>query len=238
VLMEAVTRPQEPLHARLRPMLADAPIDLLVLAAPGPPPVVQVLAYASLEAPGGGAAYRAAAHRYLDHLEALDAGDFQHALVVLRAHPEQRQTRSRLAATVPVKALGYGDAGSLDALLTAIDLAALNDAALVDRAIHASRHAQWIDERPLPDPDLEPVRSVRFGAGGFGSDFQLTPDRYLMAALLERASSIGAGAAEYARVTERTPEVARGDMLAFVREGLMRGLFEPGLAFNPAVTVD
>jgi SAM-dependent methyltransferase len=228
VLMEAVTRPKEPLHARLRPMLADAPIDLLVLAAPGPPPAIQVLAYASLEAPGGGPEYRAAAHRYLDHLEALDAGDFQHALVVLRAHPEQGQGRSRLAATVPVKALGYGDAASLDALLTAIDLAALNDAALLDRAVHASHHAQWIEERPRPDPDLAPRRSVRFGAGGFGSDFELSPDRYLMAAVLDQASTIGAAAAEYAEVSQSPPEAARADMVAFVREGLMRGLFEPG----------
>ena len=36
VLMEAVVRPKEPLHARLKPMLGDAPVDLLVMAAPGP----------------------------------------------------------------------------------------------------------------------------------------------------------------------------------------------------------
>jgi SAM-dependent methyltransferase len=234
VLMEAVVRPHEPLHARLRPMLGDAPIDLLVLAAPGPPPPVQVLAYASLEAPGGGPGYRAAAQRYLDHLETIDASDFHHALVVLRAHPEPEGStrRSRLAATVPVTALANGDAAALDALLEAIDLAALNDAALEQQPVHASRHAQWIEERPRPDPDREPRRSVRFGGGSFGSDCQLSADRYRMTAVLDQAPTIAAGVAEYARVARRPPATVRADLLAFVREGLMRGLLAPGAALT------
>jgi SAM-dependent methyltransferase len=229
VLMEAVVRPDEPLHARLRPALGDAPVDLLVLAAPGPPPAVQVLAYASLEAPAGGPAYQAAAHRYMEHLESIGANDFHHALVVLRAHAQNGPVQSRLAATVPVKALANGNAAALDTLLAAIDLAALKDARLVDRSVRAARHADWIEERPRPAPDLEPVRSVRFGPGSFGSDCQLSPERYQMAAVLDRAVSIGAAVTDYAEATERTPEAVRGEMLGFVREGLMRGLLEPSM---------
>jgi SAM-dependent methyltransferase len=226
VLMEAVVRPDEPLHARLKPLLGNAAVDLLVLAAPGPPPSVQVLAYATLEAPHGGQPYRAAAQRYLDHLEALGATDFHHALVVLRAHPEGATGRARLAATVPVKALAHGDANALESLLGSIDMAALQDTRLTAERVRVAACAQWLEERPGPDTTAEPRHSVRFGAGSFGNDCYLTPDRYQMAALLNSAPSIGAAAGQLARATGRSGASAHAEILAFAREGLMRGLLQ------------
>lgn len=227
MLLEAIARPQEPLHARLRPLLGDAPIDLLVLAAPGPPPAIQVLAYASLEAPNGGPAYRAAVHRYLDHLETLGAAEFHHALVVLRAHPDDNQPRPRMAATVPVTALGGGDADALARLLGAIDLAALDADILAARGVSVSNFAIWLEERSAPDPSLQPERFVHFKPGSFGSDFKIAEERYAMSVALSRAASIAAAIDAHAAATNTTPEAVRGDILAFVREGLMRGLFEP-----------
>jgi SAM-dependent methyltransferase len=224
VLMEAIVRPDEPLHARLKPLLGDATVDLLVLAAPGPPPPVQVLGYATLEAPGGGERYRAAAKRYLDHLEALGASDFHHALVVLRAHPYAAVERSRVVATVPVKALANGNANALESLLTSIDVAALDDTQLTTRKVRVAACAQWIEERPGPDPTSEPVRSVRFGPGSFGNDCYLTADRYQIATLLNSASSIGAAADQLAHTSGRSSTSAQTEVIAFAREGLMRGL--------------
>jgi hypothetical protein len=232
VLMEAVVRPDEPLHARIKPLLGDAPVDLLVLAAPGPPPVLQVMAYASLEAPEGGPAYRAAAQRYFEHLESIDANEFHHALVVIRAHPAPASDAGvgalpRLAATVPIRALSGADTRALQGLLASIDLAALGEQALLQRAIHSASSARWVEERPRPDPTEPPRRAVRFTWNSFGSDIVLSEERFVVAAMLDRAPTIGEAICEYAAATDVPVEAARSEVVSFVREGLLRGLFQP-----------
>ena len=246
VLMEGAVRPDEPLHARIKPVLGDAPVDLLVLAAPGPTPVVQVMGYASLEAPEGGPAYRAAVQRYFDHLESIDAREFHHALVLIRAHPEDsdavrrgrpRSTRAansrgagalpRLAATVPVRALSGGDATALQNLLASIDVAALGEEHLLHQAIRTAPSTRWVEERPRPDPTAQPQRSVHFTWNSFGSDVVLSEERFVLAAMLDQAPTIGDAICEYTSATDVPADTARAKVLAFVREGLMRGLFQP-----------
>jgi SAM-dependent methyltransferase len=237
VLMEAISRPDEPLHARMRATIGEAPVDLLVLAAPGSPPSVQVIAYATLEADDGGAAYTAAAGRYLDQLDRLGATDFQLGLIILRARPAGDAGRRKLAATVPVAALGRGDGAAVDRLLAGLDLAALDDATLEQRAVSTSGFVRWIDERPCPDPLLEPTRSVRFRPGSFGSDLDLSQRRYALAALLDQARTIREATEAHAAVLRQPSESVRPEVLGFVREGLMRGLFD-ARPINPAVTTD
>ena len=230
VLMEGVARPDEPLHARLRTSLDHAPVDVLVLAAPGPPPAVQVIAYASLEAPNGGRAYADAAHRYAEHLERLGASSFQHALVVVRAWPLGATGRRRLAATLPVGPIQRGDYAALERLLASVDLASLDDARLAQHAVRPAEHIRWVEERALPDAASEPIRSVRFGMGSFGADFPIDAEPYAVCGVLDRADTIEAAIREYAASIGEQPESVRGGVLGFVREGLMRGLFEPRTA--------
>jgi SAM-dependent methyltransferase len=227
VLLEALARPNEPLHTRMRPLIGDAPFDLLVLAAPGAPPALQVIAYATLEVPDGGPAYPAAARRYLEQLDRLHATDFQLALIVLRRRPSGDPGQRKLAATVPVATLGRGDAIALERLLAGIELAALGDKVLERRAVRTSPNVRWLDERPSPDPSIEPVRFVRFGAGSFGSDFQISRERYAMASALDQAASIATAIRELAEMVGEPAEAIGPEVVAFVREGLMRGLFEP-----------
>jgi SAM-dependent methyltransferase len=175
VLMEALVRPDEPLHARLKPALKDAAVDLLVLTSPGPPAAVQVLAYATLEAHGGGQAYATVARRYLEHLDSLDGDGFHHALVVLRAQVESAP--GRLAATLPVGAIGRGDSVALEHLLAGIDLAAIGEDRLMDMAVQTAPYVRWVEERRGPDTSLEPARMVRVGLCTFGADFPIDPRR-------------------------------------------------------------
>jgi SAM-dependent methyltransferase len=237
VLMEAVSRPDEPLHARMRAAMGDAPIDVLVLAAPGAPPALQVIAYATLEVPEGGPAYQAAARRYLQQLDRLSAADFQLGLIVMRSRPDGDSGRRKLAATVPVAALGRGDGAALERLLGGVDLAAQDDATLEQQGVTTSSFIRWIEERPCPDAQVEPTRSVRFRLGSFGSDLDLSQQRYAMAAVLDQAPTIHAATAAYATTLGQPVESVRHELLGFVREGLMRGLFEPR-PINPIVTTD
>jgi SAM-dependent methyltransferase len=227
MLMEAVARPDEPLHSRMRPALGDAPVDLLVLAAPGAPPAMQVIAYATLEVPDGGPAYPVAAQKYLDQLDRLHVAEFQLALVVLRAAPVDRTGWRRLAATVPVASIARGDTNALERLLAGVDLAALDDTRLRQRSVSPARHARWVDERPQPDPASSSSRFVRFGAGSFGSDLAISDERFAMAASLHHAPTISAAIEAYAGADHEPAENVERALLGFVREGLMRGLFEP-----------
>ena len=224
VLMEAVVHPDEPLHARLRPALEGAAVDLLVLTAPGPPPELQVLAYATLEAQGGGQAYAAVAQRYLEHLDSLGAAGFHHALVVLRAQREGEIAPGRLAATLPVGSIGRGDFAALEHLLAGIDLAALGDDRLMGMAVCASPHVRWVEERRGPDASLEPARMVRFAVGSFGSDFPIDDRRYRLCGLLDRSATIAAAVEAYAVTFGEPLATARSEVLPFVREGLIARL--------------
>jgi SAM-dependent methyltransferase len=226
VLMEGVARPNEPLHARLRDGLSHTPVDVLVLAAPGPPPAVQVIAYASFEAPGGGRAYAEAARRYAEHLEHLGAASFQHALVVVRAWPPGATDRRHLAATLPVGSIERGDSAALERLLANVDLAALDDTRLAHHAVRAAGHVRWREERARPDAASEPMRSVRFEVGSFGADIPIDAEGYALCGVLDRAATIEAGVKDWATALGAQPESVRVDVLGFVREGLMRGLFE------------
>jgi SAM-dependent methyltransferase len=225
LLTETVARSDEPLHGRLRAALGDVPIDLIALTAPGPTPAIQVIAYASLEAPQGGRAYTRAAQRYLRHLERLDASAFHHALVVLRRHP-LNGGRKRIDATVPAMALNSGDAEALDTLLAAIDLASLDSERLLGAAISPSRYAHWVQMRPRPEPRLEPTYTVKF-AGGFAAEQRISPTQYVLCELLHQQPTIAAAAARYAERAELPEDRASAEVLAFVRQGLMRGLLEP-----------
>lgn len=237
VLMEALVRPDEPLHARLRPALEGAAVDLLVLTAPGPPPMLQVLAYATLEAQGGGQAYAAVARRYLEHLDSLGAAGFHHALVVLRAQHDGELAPGRLAATLPVGSIGRGDFTALEHLLAGIDLAALVDDRLMGMAVCTSPHVRWVEERRGPDPRLEPTRMVRFAVGSFGSDFPIDDRRYAVCGLLDQSPTVAAAVETYAVTFGEPLATARSEVLPFVREGLMRGLFDTGLD-NRRLTLD
>jgi hypothetical protein len=211
----------------MRPALGEAPVDLLVLAAPGAPPAIQVIAYATLEVPEGGPAYPAAARRYLQQLDRLHAAEFQLAVVIVRARPTGDRGSRKLAATVPVGSIGRGDAAALERLLAGIDLAALDDLTLQQRAVDTSSHLRWVAERPRPNDGVQPARFVRFGSGSFGSDLALSEERYVMAGVLSEASTIAAGIEHYAAASGESADSVQREVLGFVREGLMRGLFEP-----------
>jgi SAM-dependent methyltransferase len=226
VLMEAAAHPDEPLHARLRPALGNADVDLLVLAAPGPPPSMQVIAYASLEAGDDRQAYATVARRYLEHFERLGASMLHHGLVVLRDRSAARH--GRIDATLPVSSISRGDSGALERVLANVDLAALADAALKQRSVRATAHAVWVEERQAPHAEVEPTRSVRFNVGSFGSDFTIDHQRYHLFGTLDGAPSVEAAITTFAVDVGATPEEVESTVLGFVREGLMRGVLEPG----------
>jgi SAM-dependent methyltransferase len=225
-LVDSAVRPGEPLHVRLRACLGGAPVDLLVLAAPGASPDLQAIAYGSLECPAFGSDYDAAVLRYRRHLDALGVTEFRHALVVLRAgrSPGQRES---FTVALPVRSLAKTDGAMIDTAFEALDLASRGDDVIAAAAVRASSQARWVEERPRPDPSLEPVHSIRFSAGALGTDREITEAGYALFAALEEAPTVELAIEKYAELCETTPAEVRRKVLDFVREGLARGLLEP-----------
>jgi hypothetical protein len=177
-----------------------------------------VVASAALEIPEGGPALGGVMRRYIEHLDAIGTSQFHHTLAVIRAHTADHQGE-RLSATVPVRDIGTADADVLARLLAGIDLAGMSDQQLGQAAIRSADRVDWLKRRRNPASAEADGYLVRFGPGTFGRDIELTGQRYAMAQALAGAVSVDAAIGALG--------VERQEMLAFVREGLMRGLFQP-----------
>ena len=114
------------------------------------------------------------------------------------------------------------DYAGLEAAFTALDLAARPDDELAAAAVRASSHARFLEERSRPDASLEPVRSIRFSAGGVGTDREITEAGYRLFEAFETAESVERAIAIYAEECEVPAEEVRRKVLDFVREALAR----------------
>ena len=214
------------LHERLRAALGDAPADLVVLAGPGPSADLQAVAYAAMEDPGLGMVYGAAVRRYRDHLAALGAEAFARALVVLRSSD---RPGGRFTIELPLPGLAGLGPAAIDRYLAALDLASGPDAALLAAPVKAAAELRVREERPAgPAGGAAPALSVRFEPGWVGTDRQVSPAGVFLLDALSAAASVEEAAARFAEAVGEAPAVARAKVLAFVREGLSRGLLAAG----------
>lgn len=210
-----------PLHEALRAALGDAPVDLVVLAAPGPSADLQAVAYAAVEDGALGDVYRAAVRRYRDHLEALGAGAFTRALVVLRAAD---RPAGRFTIELPVAGLAGIGAATIDRYLAGLDLASASDAALLAAQVRPAPEARVREERPAGHSETAVALSVRFEPGWIGADRQISAAGAFLLDALSGAPSVEEAAARFAVAVEEEAATAKRKVLAFVREGLSRGL--------------
>ena len=124
VLFDTPLEPAVPLPARVRRALADDRLGLLLLAAPGPSAGAQAVAYAALAHPGLGPAYEAAVERNRAYLEVLGHREWTHLLARV-----SRSAAPPFTAQLPVTGLRTRGPEALEALVSAIEAAALPDAA-------------------------------------------------------------------------------------------------------------
>ena len=228
VLVDTPAGWREPLSSRLRAAIGNVPVDLLVLVAPGPSGIAQAITYAALEDSESGAVYRRALWHYLDHLQALGLEKFHHALVVLRARDDgaDNPVRGSFTAAVPVNSL-RGDAAALDALLAALELAALDDAALVRRAVRASPSVRWVEKRLAPDRPPEPSRLADFAIDTFAANHEVSARDYALISLLHGAHSIADAIEQHVEASGVSRAEATQRVQRLVRVGLMRGVLQP-----------
>lgn len=215
----------EKLHETLRRALADPALDLVTLAAKGLPAPIQAAAYASLEDRTLGPRYAWAVARYLRHFAALDARPVHAAVIVRR---RAGAAAAPITATVPVAGFMGRGGRDVDEVLAAMDLARAPEAGMLEARVRAARLATWIEERHAPDPAAEGRHRVHFERGALSTDRELSGSSLMLVATLDAAPSVGEAVARWAAEVGAEPAEVRGEVLAFVREGLASGLLEPG----------
>jgi SAM-dependent methyltransferase len=226
IFLDTALRPETPFHQRIRAALDGAPLDLVVLLAKGMTPDVQAIAYAQLEDPELGSRFAGDAVRYRRHLSQLGVTAFHHGLVLLRA-PGDEAAKARYSIQLLVRSLGALRPKAVATILTALDLAARPDDALLPCAVAWTEGTIWIEERPAPDPQLEPTCRLRFPPESPFLELEVPASSFHLFELLGRCESIDEGVNLYAEACSCAPEEVRAEVLHFVREGLSRGALRP-----------
>jgi SAM-dependent methyltransferase len=226
ILLDTALRPEAPFHQRVRAALGGAPLDLVVLLAKGMTPDVQAIAYAQLEDPGLGARFAGDAVRYRRHLSRLGVTAFHHGMVLLRV-PGDGAAKARYSIQLLVRSLGALRPEAVATILSALDLAAHPDDALLPCAVAWTGGTTWIEERPTPDPQLEPTCRLRFPPNSPFLELEVPAASFRLFEILGRCESIEEGVSLYAEACSCAPEEVRAEVLHFVREGLSRGALRP-----------
>jgi SAM-dependent methyltransferase len=224
ILFDSALSGGESLSDRLQALLGDAPVDLYVFAAPGPSLDLQAAAYASLEGRDLGERYRAGARRYRQHLEELDVKGFVRALVVLA---ESGERDGRIVFQLPAGGLQGLDAASLERFLTGLELSGASPKVLLASSVRVAAGARFVEERPGTDPQGEPQRSIRFGKGALGADLELSEAGVALFAAIQAAPSVAGAVELFAQACGEEPAAVQTEVVAFVRDGLGRGLLSP-----------
>jgi SAM-dependent methyltransferase len=226
VLCDTALRPEAPFHQRIRAALGRAPLDLAVLLAKGMTPDVHAIAYAQLEDPGLGARFARDAVRYRRHLSNLGVTAFHHGLILLRP-AGGGAAKPSFSIQLLVRSLGSLRPEAVTTILAALDLAALPDDVLATHAVDWTPGTTWIEERPAPDPDLEPTCRLHFPPGSPFLELEVPAASFSLFEILGRCESIADGINRYADACACAPAEVRGEVLQFVREGLSRGALRP-----------
>ncbi len=224
VLLDSAVRPGAPLHTRVRAALGRAPVDLVVLSTRGQTPTQFAAGWAYLRDPSIGPRWHDEALRYTAHLRAMGIEEFTHALLMVGA---RASSSSHSTVTVPMLTLAGCDGAALAQLRTSLAHAGRADAALLASKVSATPKATYVEERTRPDSSLEPRWVVRFQGARF-ADRELPEATWVLLGLLDGAASVGEALEGYAEACGASPDEVRGQVLAFVREGLARGLLVPG----------
>jgi methylase of polypeptide subunit release factors len=226
VLLDTAWRPDAPFHQRVRAALGGAPLDLLVLLAKGMNPDAHAIAHAQLEDLTLGPRFAKDAVRYRRHLTDLGVTRIHHGLVLLHASAEGSE-KSRYSIQLLVRSLGALRSEMVATILSALDLAACPDDALLPCAVSWTEGTTWIEERTGPDPELEPTCRLRFPPSSPFLDLEVPETSFTLFEILGRAPSIEEGIGLYAEACSCAPEEVRAEVLRFVREGLSRGALRP-----------
>jgi SAM-dependent methyltransferase len=223
VLLDTPVEPGNPLSERIRNTLGDAAVDVAVLTAPALGPRAQTLGYAALEVPELGQRYAETVWRYRAHFAKLGITDWSHALVALQTDG-QTPDGGRYTVQLPIRGLSQGGPEALVTLLAALQVASLPDETLMQMSVSFQPRAKLVEERTSLAAGV--VRWVRFQPGAFGTDQGLTDAGLALLEALDGGDVTGA-VGRYAELCDVEPAEVQAKVLAFVREGLGRGLLVP-----------
>lgn len=207
----------EPIQERVREVVPDEHVDVLVLEARGQDVDGSAIGEASTRHPDLGPDYARALARCRDHYERMRIRDFRHTLVVLRRREDGRAWTS--TARVEPFREGRVHGGHVDALLRASDLAARGKNALGDARVRLPKGTGFVREE-------DEVRVV-FPAGSLLGEARVASDTHALLAALHEASTVREAARRLAQ-QRRAPVDAVLEAVVTATASLLRaGIVHP-----------
>jgi hypothetical protein len=231
VLLQSAVRDDVPIATRMRAAVAGAPVDLLSIGAKAPSLAAQASVFASLEDAALGAGYAATVRRYLDHFATSGIREFDGAMIVLGRRPETRPDppdRPPLRYTIGIRvAHPHYDAASLDGYLRGLDLLALPADELEAWRLRLSPHASVSSEVSAAAGEASERQVIRIGAPGIGADWPVDRSQLAVLDAIQDARSSGEAIRALAGANGIAPADVRADVIALVRDALVRGALVP-----------
>lgn len=223
LLFDSAVRANDPLPARLKAAIGHAPVAQLALVLPGASLDQHAIFTAGSHHPDLGSGFAQSSIAYREHYDSLGITEMSRVVVVLRRPPEEGASSLyritlQLPGPVPPRPT------QLAALLDALDMAALPDAALLRECVQAAEGATFAGEWDDPSAPSPARLKVVFPAGSFATSRELGERGWLMFGLLDGSRTVGEAVPLYAEECDTAPEQAQAEVLGFVREGLARGL--------------
>lgn len=195
---------------------AESAVDVVVFACASPGLDQLAMAYASVADLTLGDIYAAAATRYREHCATQGFTAFQRNLVVLR-----RPARG-YAMQIPAAGSARLRRMTVDRLLASADAALLDDADVLGLRI-------------VPVPEASLVRRQSFAGGAVTQRMDFSDDGWcpnheisdgvaILCSLLAQCPDVDAAIVQYAEACAAQPGEVAAQVLAFVRDGLRRGV--------------
>jgi len=221
LFFDSPVRRDSPLLGRLVRALGEDPMRVLAVAARGPAPDLQALAYAAARHPELDAGYARAVQRYREHLHRVGIESSSRVLLHLG---RCRDGEVPWAAQRLVEGFEGCDAASLCRAAEAVTLAASDDEVLLAAAVRLPDGARIVEERPVGGGDS----AARLRLPGTGlADQELSDAAAVLVEAVQSRSSLRDAVEAFAEAASATPSDVRDEVLGFVRRSLASGLLVP-----------
>jgi hypothetical protein len=209
---------------RVRDALGADDLDLLLLFGSGHAPDGLAVAYASLTDPTLSGEYARIVRLYRDHVVRLGIDRTRHLLL----HAERTQRPRPYSVVLESPTLKGYDGAGIDALRGVLEVVALDDDALLQRAVRPAKGTWIVHEQSLDDPERRRLRA-RFD-GGRGTDQELSDSAAILLEQLRDTATVAECVAVHAEAMDAKStaeiEAVTREVLAFVRRGLVVGMLE------------
>jgi len=193
--------------------------DLVLVGRPVQDADSRAVSSAFMHDPDFGDEFNEAAIRYRDHLDRIGHEGTAAIAYLRRPSDESREPWATLLSSPRLPRTWE----SLARYVEGIDVLARGEGAIEGAKVRAPAGGTLVVEMPLSDGERTPGYSLSLPPASFAADRGLEPGAAQLLDVLCRSATVGDAIATFAAESGGEPEALRDNVLAFVRENVVRG---------------